>query len=66
MQKDLIRQIEHSSVLKVLKQGVRSVGGSMKGLRLRTPEKILGQQNPGLSYELLLAEPSTEANLVNQ
>lgn len=38
----------------------------MKGLRLRTPEKILGQQNPGLSYELLLAEPSTEANLVNQ
>ena len=41
-------------------------GGSMKGLRLRTPEKILGEQNPGLSYELLLAEPSTEANLVNQ
>ena len=27
MQKDLILQIEHSSVLKVLKQGVRSVGG---------------------------------------
>ena len=38
----------------------------MKGLRLRTPEKILGEQNPGRSYELLLAEPSTEANLVNQ
>jgi hypothetical protein len=38
----------------------------MKGLRLRTPKKILGEQNPGLSYELLLAEPSTEANLVNQ
>ena len=38
----------------------------MKGLRLRTPKKILGEQNPGLSYELLLAERSAEATLMDQ
>ena len=60
MQKDRFRQIEPSSVLML---GIPWMGR----LNERTaPKKILGQQNPGLSGELLLAEPSTEANLVNQ
>jgi|GEM_PF-2161970 len=62
MQKDLIRQIQHSSVLKVLKQGVRSVEGDGQA----PSEKSSTNKIRVPSGELLLAEPRAEANLVNQ
>jgi hypothetical protein len=47
----------------VLMLGIRWMGRSNE----RTaPKKILGQQNPGLSGELLLAEQGTKATLMDQ
>jgi hypothetical protein len=43
--------------------GIRWMGRSNE----RTaPKKIFGQQNPGLSGELLLAEQGTKATLMDQ